>query len=158
MAVLCEAISVVIKRTSIDAYFEGGWERFLITTIENPSFCTDGELVRIGFMSPNEVQNFVEWLEQAGLQFNEGTVREQSDIAVIDQQRGLTKPCEWIEFANIPKGDSGSIAVCWLFEGDRISYGLHMPSASLELYTPDGWTYEGSLSEKFKFIETSNNA
>ena len=28
LAVLCEAISVVVRRDSIDKYFKGGWVRF----------------------------------------------------------------------------------------------------------------------------------
>lgn len=136
-------------------YFHGGWEKFLTTMLENPSFCTDGELVRIGFMSPTEVKHYVDWLEESGLQFNEDMERSLSDIAVVDQQKGLTKPCEWIEFAHFRKGDEGLVAVCWLFEGDRKGFGAHLPSSSFDLSTPEGWEFEGSLSQRFKFIENS---
>ena len=155
MAVLCEAISVIIKRKSIDEFFHGGWDKFLLS-IQNPTFCTDGELIRIGFMSPDEVKHYVDWLIEEGLQWNFEDDRKQNDIAIVDQQRGLTMPCEWIEFSRLPMGkNGGSMAVCWLFEGERIGFGLHMPSKSLDISTPEGWEFETSLSHRFKFFETS---
>ena len=153
MAVLCEAISVVIKRESIDEYFQGDWAEFL-TKIQNPMFCTDGQLVRFGFMSPNDVGQFIGLLVKNGLQFNEEQMRMKNDIVVVDQQRGPTMACDWIEFAHLPMGqDGGSISVCWLFEGQRIAHGIHMPSKSMDISMPDGWVFERSLSHKFKFTE-----
>ena len=54
MAVLCEAISVVVRRDAIDKYFKGGWIKF-VDDVPNSTMCTDGELVRVGFMTPNSV-------------------------------------------------------------------------------------------------------
>jgi hypothetical protein len=53
----------------------------------------------------------------------------------------------------MPFGEDGRhIAVCWLFEGKRVAVGLHLPSDKFEVATPNGWTYEGSLSERFSFL------
>ena len=62
-------------------------------------------------------------------------------------------PCDWLEFARIPHGEEGGhVAACWIFEGPRVAEGIHLPGRGLELSTPEGWTYEGSLSERFSFV------
>jgi hypothetical protein len=150
MAVLVEAISVVARRGSIDQSFEGGWASFC-SCVPNATLCTDGQLVRVGFMEPKAVERFVNHLASSGLVFlSDGKC---IDIAVVDQQRGSTEPCDWLEFARIPFGkDGGYIAACWLFEGPRLAVGLHLPGDKFDLATPSGWIYEGSLSERFSFV------
>ena len=68
MTVLCDALSVIIRRDSIDQYYEGGWTEFL-ETIPNNSFCTDGELARVAFKDYRAVEKYIEGLESNGLQF-----------------------------------------------------------------------------------------
>ena len=58
MAVLCEAISVIIKKKPIETNYEGGWNSFMVS-IPNATFCTDGELVRVGFFTLGETENYV---------------------------------------------------------------------------------------------------
>jgi len=66
-------------------------------------------------------------------------------------------PCDWLEFAHIPFGKSGGkVAACWLFEGPRLAAGIHLPEKSIDLATPDGWTFEGSISERFSFVPNEN--
>ena len=171
MAVLCEGISVIIKVRSIDEFYDGGREEFK-KRIPNSTMCSDGELVRVGFMSPSEVREYVDELIENGLQFapeelsietakgvmsflNE--IREVDDIIVVDQQKGAMIPCDWIEFAHLPIDKEGNtIGACWLFEGERMGYGIHMPAEGVEISTPDGWSYEGSLSHQFTFIESDS--
>jgi hypothetical protein len=149
MAVLVEAISVVVRRDSIDRSFVGGWDAFA-ACVPNATLCTDSQLARVGFMDPKAVGNFVEGLQAAGLVFLQSG--KCTDIVVVDQQRGPTMPCEWLEFAHIPFGKSGGkVAACWLFEGPRLAVGIHLP-ASIELATPNGWTFDGSISERFSFV------
>jgi hypothetical protein len=52
------------------------------------------------------------------------------------------------------KADAGqqahrAVALCWLFDGPRVAAGVHLPKSSLDLAIPKGWTYEGSLSDRF---------
>jgi hypothetical protein len=168
MAVLCEAISVIIKVSSIDQFYKGGREEFK-KHIPNSTMCSDGELVRIGFMSPSEVREYIDELIENGLQFvpeelsvetAKGVfsfleeIREEDDIIVVDQQKGAMIPCGWIEFAHLSiDEEDNKIAACWLFEGERMGYGIHMPAEGFEISTPDGWSFEGSLSHQFTFIE-----
>ena len=117
----------------------------------NATLCTDGQLARVGFMDPKAVEKFVEGLRAAGLVFTASG--KCADIVVVDQQRGPTMPCDWIEFASIPFGKSGGkIAACWLFEGPRLAAGIHLSRQSIDLATPNGWTFEGSMSERFSFV------
>lgn len=150
MAVLVEAISVVVRRDAIDRSFAGGWGGF-VSCVPNATLCTDGQLARVGFMDPQAVGKFVEGLRAGGLVFLRSG--RCIDIVVIDQQRGPTMPCEWIEFAQIPFGKSGGmVAASWLFEGPRLAAGIHLPGKSIELATPSGWTFEGSMSHRFSFV------
>lgn len=150
MAVLIEAISVVTRRAAINAKYPGAWAAF-VDQSPNRTLCYDSDLARVGFMTPTDVGAYVEHLEQHGLAFIvNGTAK---DIAVVDQQQGPTIKCEWLEFAQLPFGDSGEkVAACWLFDGPRIAAGLHFRGMRMDFHTPPGWTFEGSLSQKFAFV------
>ena len=150
MAVLVEAISVVVRREAIDRSFTGGWDSF-VSLVPNATLCTDGQLARVGFMDPKAAERFVNSLRSHGLVFL--SEAKCVDIAVVDQQGGPTEPCEWLEFARTSFGKEGArIAACWLFEGPRVTAGLHVAELEFDLATPSGWTYEGSLSERFTFV------
>jgi hypothetical protein len=170
MAVLCEGISVIVRRDSIDSRFNGGWAAFE-ELVPNATLCTDGELARVGFMDPDSVQDFISELEIGGLVFDGEELRNAAelfgvaedglgddlaheDIAVVDQLRGLTRPCNWLEFGRFPVGENpdDKVSMCWLFEGVRIAHGIHLKGRSMQLHAPAGWSYEGSLSQQFTFL------
>jgi hypothetical protein len=170
MAVLCEGISVIVRRDSIDSRFNGGWAAFE-ELVPNATLCTDGELARVGFMDPDSVQDFVSELEIGGLVFDAEELRNaaelfgvaedglgddlaREDIAVVDQLRGPTRPCNWLEFGRFPVGENpdDKVSMCWLFEGVRIAHGIHLKGRSMQLHAPAGWSYEGSLSQQFTFL------
>lgn len=142
MAILIEAISVVLKADSVISKYPGGWERFVVDA-PNQTLCADGELVRVGFMTPQDAKAFVERLAHHGLVYlRDGRAH---DLVVVDQQRGFAAPCDWAEFGRVDwQGDSAKkVAACRAVFSQRS-----------ELVTPDGWAYDGSLSAKFTFIET----
>lgn len=153
MAVLCEGISVIVRRDSIDEYFAGGWEAFE-ALVPNATLCTDGELARVGFMEPGGVEHFVSDLVLRGLVFY-GDECHPEDIAVADQVRGLTRPCDWLEYGRFGVGENpeDKVAMCWLYEGKRDLPGvIRLKSLSMELHAPPGWRYQGSLSQQFGFV------
>ena len=152
MAVLCEALSVVIRTRSVKEKFNGGYSRFL-KNIPNNTYCSDGELECIGFLSPNEIGEFIKVLENGGLTFQ--TNNEPLDSCVVDMLRGPTIKCDWIEFHKMSFGD-GKISIAWLFEGQRIlGDGVYLTTDKpLNLHTPQGWEYENSLSKEHKFVPT----
>ena len=101
-------------------------------------------------MEPNAVQSFLEQLQNGGLTFlAEGN---SVDIAVVDQQNGLTVECEWLEVARVGFDDTGSVMAAWLWDKPRIAHGVHMAEGGIDLHTPPGWNFEGSLSQKFTFV------
>ena len=147
MAVLCEGISVIVRRDSIDHCLEGGWPAFQ-ELVPNATLCSDGTLARVGFMDPRNVEEFVDTLEPLGLELFK-------DMAVVDQMSGPTRECEWLEFGRfqVGKSEEDKASMCWLFEGERImGKALYINANAKELHTPPGWQYEGSMSQQFTFV------
>ena len=144
MAVLIEGISVVIRADSLLAKFPGGWETFK-TIVSNKTLCADNELIRVGFMTPDDVEPFIIKLEKAGLQFLKD--EEAIDIVVADQMRGLTSKCSWVEFGSndLDGKQNQKISTCRLV-GSRLN----------RIVTPPEWKYEGSLSQSFGFVPTEH--
>jgi len=149
VAVLVEGLSVVVRRNAIEDRVVGGWAEFL-KLVPNDTLCTDEELVRVGFLSPPAVGEFIDRLVQAGLVFLSD--KEPVDFSVVDQQTGPTLPTPWLQFAHLSlREGEGKVATCWLFEDAHRGEGLHMKSRQLRLATPKGWAFEGSLSESFEY-------
>ena len=134
MSVLAEAISVIIRRTSLDHRYPGGAEQYW-RDCPNQTFCADGYLTRVGFMAPEDVGAFIDYLSRHGLVH----VRNRSsvDISVVDQFRGATAPCDWLEVRLLEEGYS----IAWLAgtEPKLLSY-------------PPEWTPERSPS--LQFVDT----
>ena len=148
MAVLVEAISVVVRKDSIRTKIPGGEKRFELL-IPNDTYCDDGELVRVGFLGPPEMNEFIDDLTDAGLTFMEDG--KCIDLVVCDQQTGPTSDCDWVEFCRWPI-EGGKMGAAWLYEGERHGFGVHMSSTSMKIATPPGWEFKGSLSDKFHFV------
>ncbi len=143
MAVLIEAISVVIRADAILNKFPGGWDGFK-NIVPNQTLCADNEIVRVGFMSPQDVESFVSKLQSNGLEFLRSG--EAIDIAVVDQMRGLTSECSWLKFGHVNMGDNGPrVAACRL-TGSQV----------MQVVTPPGWEYASSLSSTYAFVPTEH--
>lgn len=139
MAVLVEGISVIILASAIHQKFPGGWDAFK-HIVPNQTLCADNEIVRIGFMTPNDVESFIKNLEKEGLEFLKAG--EAIDITVADQMRGLTSKCSWVEFGRInlgPKRDQ-EVGACRL-----------VGSQVMQVVTPPDWKFDGSLSQTYGF-------
>lgn len=154
MAVLCEALSLVVRRSAIVRVF-ADWAEFMATVPDNGTFCCDDDLVRVGFFAPQEVMQQAEIWQASGLMLVVGDTFV--DMAVVDQQNGATLPCEWLEFMHIDMNDhGGKIAVCWELHHPRVSsVGWHVPlddNGEMAVVMPAGWQFEQSLSHSFRFI------
>ena len=151
MAVLCEALSVIVKTRSLNEKLKGGKQEFL-KLIPNSTYCSDGELERVGFLSPEEAENYILTLKGKGLEFLQNN--ESVDIVVIDMLKGPTVSCEWIEFQRITF-EEGKISAAWLFEGKRLlgkGAGIHMKEGPMNVHMPSGWSFTNSLSDKYNFV------
>jgi hypothetical protein len=140
MAVLAEGISVVIRRDRLVAAFRNDWEAFK-GFVPNSTLCADNELARVGFMVPADVKEFVDRLAARGLIYVADGVAQ--DLVVVDQLRGPTVRCKWIEFGQIDLGGDPNkrVAACRL-----------RGSTQSVVVTPEGWIFEQSLSSSFGFV------
>lgn len=140
MAVLAEALSLVIKVESLLNLSTENQVKFT-QNIPNKTFCGDGELIRIDFMNPADVQSYADTLNLLGLVFMEDG--RAKDFVVVDQLRGPTTDCSWVDFGEIELGDTGnSIKSCRL-KGSSIT----------QVSCPTGWSFENSLSKKTGYID-----
>lgn len=142
MAVLIECISVILKVESIQNKYPGAWEQFR-DDVPNDTLCADNELARIGFMTPTDVEKYIHFLVSQGIVFNKDG--KAVEIAVVDQQKGFTITCDWAEFGKINWDGNPKqvISACRL-----------VGSECNQVVTPDGWTFENSLSNNFDFCES----
>jgi hypothetical protein len=128
MAVLIEAINVVVPNNLIAARYVGGISAYR-TDVPNATFCTDGSLTRVGFMDPRDVGRFLELLiARMGVALP--TDGEWVDLAVVDQFIGPTRPAPWIHV-----GKAGGATAAWL-TGEEPG----------PLAAPVGWKPEDSKS------------
>ena len=139
MAVLCEAISVVVRaHRALQAF--GSFEDFK-RVISNATLVADNELMRVGFMAPDDVRAFVDLLGGFGLQYI--VDGKAQDLVVVDQMRGPAAPCHWLEFGHIE------------MSGCKVAAARLRGGSSKQLFTPEGWTVTGSLSQTFGFAPIS---
>jgi serine/threonine protein kinase len=138
MAVLVEAFSVIVRVSTISDRYPGGMAAYR-GNCPNRSFCMDGHLTRVGFMSPADVQTYVGQLELLKIVF----IRDGAaiDVVVVDQNNGPTSACDWVDFTHTSDG----IACCWLKGSDpseiaappdwkpgRVSHSDDAPSPALQ--------------------------
>jgi hypothetical protein len=144
MAVLIEAISVVIRAEALLRTFPGGWEGFK-SRVPNQTLCADNEIVRVGFMSPQDVESFVKLLTRSGLTYLKDG--QAIDVAVADQIHGLAAPCSWLEFGHVNLGGDPKqhVAACRLVN-----------SKYPQVVTPPDWTFDGSLSHTYGFVPSEH--
>ena len=138
MAVLVEATAILVRGSAIEEKVAGGWEVFQ-AALPGGNVCSDDELVSISLIEPTEVRQLAEKLAALGLGFAWDGYFE--DIAFADQKRGIITQCSWLEFDTVNIGIGGTppeVAVCRLAN-----------SQSHELRVPEGWRYQGSLTEQF---------
>jgi hypothetical protein len=140
MAVLVEATSAVIRVQAIHDRYPGGWSTF-VQKVSNNTLCSDNELARVGFMSINDCRIFVEGLESVGICFLKNGLSQ--DVVVADQLRGFTVPCDWAEFGRVNLSPTQSVSAAQL-----------KGTIMRQVACPDGWKYDGSLSQNFGFVPT----
>jgi hypothetical protein len=143
MAVLVEATSVIIRVQAIHDHYPGGWLAF-VQNAPNQTFCSDNELARIGFMNPDDCKVSVERLGKHEIIFLKGG--RSQDLVVADQLRGFTVPCDWADFGRIE-----------IRPGQTVSAAQLKGTTARQVFCPDDWKYEGSLSQQFGFAPTGTD-
>lgn len=141
MPVLVEAISVIVKLDAIGRLMDDDWSKF-VEIVPNQTLCCDNEVARIGFMNAQDAEAFVKVLEGLGFRFMDESDIAQ-DLVVMDQLHGPFTECEWLEWGTVRMNEAGEkVTVCRLKGGHEQAF-----------FTPEGWKFEGSLSQRFDFKE-----
>jgi len=141
MAVLIEALSVVVLVSALERNYPGGVKGYA-DAAPNRTYCGDGVITRVGFMAPPDVGLFVRKLWNFGIAYLEGD--HALDLVVVDQRLGIREPCDWLRFYRAEL-KFGTISVA---QHTSLVCG---PSA-VSISTPINWNYEKSLSREFGFI------
>lgn len=68
MAVLIEGISVVLRADRLLEAWHQDWDAF-VQSVPNKTLCADGELARVGFMTPDNTKLYIEALRGRGLTY-----------------------------------------------------------------------------------------
>ncbi len=132
MPVLVEAISVIVRNETIVEKFPNGLPGYWMQC-PNDTICSDEYITRVGFMVPDDVGTFIECLENVGIRYVEnGEYVENAEVAIVDQQDGLTGPCRWITVGDHPDG---------------FRYAALRGDLGDQIAKPAGWKYEDSISE-----------
>jgi Tetratricopeptide repeat len=145
VAVLVEALSVIVKRASIDAIWSGGWQGFE-RVVPNSTLSADPHLVRVGFMTPTDVLAFIALLEDGGLvhQHDYSRIADAVDVVVVDQFAGPTTPAPWLQIMKVPHGDGMIVAASLV--GQPVS----------DVVLPRNWKFDPTLhfvSEGFDVLD-----
>ena len=132
MSVLVEALTIVVRRITLDLAYPGGHEAWIARhqTYAAPAryVSVDDHLVGVSFFS-DALEEELEHLVSVGLVVLDDD--EFQNVAVVDQADGLGYPCTWLEWMRPPvDGDRAPLySMVWLHGTD--------PGT---LAVPDGWT------------------
>jgi hypothetical protein len=135
MPILVEANSIIVRVDAIHARFKGGFAAFA-DDVPNSTLCSDDEIARVGFMNPNDGSNYIDRLVGFGLVFKNG--EQCADIGVAIQGDGLALPCDWLDYGTIEIAPGQTVCAAWLKD-----------SASRQVFCPERWSYERSLSRQY---------
>lgn len=106
MSILVEAISIVVPNAVLETHYPQGVEGFA-RDCPNGTFCSDGRISRVGFMSARDTGFFLQLLQACGLDHrSEGPA---GNVVVVDQNTGPAQACLWLEFAHHEAG----VALAW---------------------------------------------
>ncbi|HUE11594.1 MAG TPA: hypothetical protein VMQ54_11675 [Steroidobacteraceae bacterium] len=138
MAVLVEANSVIVQVPAIAERFAGGWAAFA-DDVPNSTLCSDGEIARVGFMNPNDGSDYIDRLVGFGLVFMRDG--RSVDIAVALQNQGLAVACDWLDYGQIEIAPGQGVSAVW-----------RKGSASGQVFCPEQWRFERSLSRQYAAV------
>ncbi len=129
MAVPVEGFSVLVRNETLEEKYPDNLSGF-VEACPNQTFCTDGQISRIGFMNALDLGNFLESLEQNGL--SSLADDPDRDIAVVCQEDGLDNPCDWLQLGR----HSSGVLAAWL-----------AGSEPGELVGPEGWSPARAITQ-----------
>src|SRR5262249_41222753 len=127
MAGLVEATSVIVRQQAIKDRYAGGWASFA-KLVPNGTLCSDDQLARVGFMTPDDCKALLAAMVRAGIHCAPNG--KSHDIVVADQLRGFTTRCDWAEFGKVD-----------LKPRQNVSAARLKGSTVRKVFCPEGTTY-----------------
>lgn len=94
MAVLAEMYSVVVRVTTLNGNYPGGVDGYE-DNCPNRTFCSDGEVCRVGFMAWADAQALLQSLQRFGI------TPQTGEVAIIREDKGLLQASDWLEFHRV---------------------------------------------------------
>jgi len=133
MAVLVEGISVIVRRWDVSRRYPRGLRGYR-ALCANGTLCTDGQLVRVGFISPDAALAFVAGLQEVGfVGVSDGM---SIDSCLVDQRQGMVYRASWLEIFRFP------------YQGGSLTLAALAGDNSATVAVPKGWRFEDSLSAR----------
>jgi hypothetical protein len=114
MGVLIEAENVVICNTTVEQRLPGGLAEYE-RRCPNRTFCTDGRICRVGFMSADDIREYITGLGRLG--FAPPSSGGSAEIAWINSHVGFMFLCDWLQLGEVNVGDKKT-QVAWLDGAD----------------------------------------
>jgi hypothetical protein len=136
MAVLIEAYNIIVKDEVLE--LKPNLREDFMSDIPTGSYCTDGVIHRIGFMDPQFLTEYIEYLEDTlGLTYLNSN-KKSEDFAVVEMSRGVEAPCDWLSiqrgtfFENLTQYENNkeTFVIAWHKdnkEGILENYGCFIP-------------------------------
>jgi hypothetical protein len=94
VALVIDALSVVMPNTAVEERFPGGLAAYQ-RTCSNDTFSTDGGICRVAFSAEADARAFVGELTRHG--FAAPWSGQCSDVALVAPHVNLLYPCKWLE-------------------------------------------------------------
>jgi hypothetical protein len=98
VAVSVAFYSIVARNSTIAARFPGGMDAYA-EACPNGSFCTDGNVARVGFMAFDDASALVERLRSFGFVVPPEAVN--TEIAIVREDKGHLLPCNWLQLGSV---------------------------------------------------------
>ena len=161
MSVLLECYSVIVKNSKIISDFPGGMNGFM-ESMPGGHYCTDGEIIRVGFMHPDDTEKYIQFLESLGLVILKDD--KAVDICVIDAWAGAWMDCEWLLVGDFFPEDYPNKRILY---ARLVNSKLKSVKKLEDIAVPEVWTikrnifsdkdFEPSMEEDHEYIGREGN-
>jgi tetratricopeptide (TPR) repeat protein len=111
MGVLIESENVLIRNATVEQRLPGGMQEYE-RRCPNGTYCTDGQICRVGFMVAADAASYIDYLDSLG--FARPTRDGSPEVAIVNHVTGFVQPCDWLELNRIDLGGDSPTAVAWL--------------------------------------------
>lgn len=129
-------INVIVRCETVEVKYPGGLAGYA-GAVPNQSWCDDGLIARVGFMTPEDVGVWASRLVEVGFVFQRPD-ESFDEIAVIDQHTGPALPCDWLGYGELFEPP---VQFAYLLSAGEQGFA--------ELLAPGGWEPSG---ESFTFV------